>query len=85
MTKRTIRRLRLASATLLLLTSTSLPGCAVHVESTHPPQADRAGATRKISSLVEEYQTEAIAMGNGTASRETERFIRLIRPLVFTL
>jgi uncharacterized protein len=45
----------------------------------HPPQADKAGATRKISSLVQQYQTEAIAIGNGTASRETERFIRLIR------
>ena len=45
----------------------------------HPPQADRAGATRKISSLVQQYRTEAIAIGNGTASRETERFIRLIR------
>jgi uncharacterized protein len=45
----------------------------------HPPQADRAGATRKISSLVQQYRTQAIAIGNGTASRETERFIRLIR------
>lgn len=45
----------------------------------HPPQSDRSGATRKISSLVQQYKTEAIAIGNGTASRETERFIRLIR------
>ena len=45
----------------------------------HPPQSDRAGATRKVSSLVQQYGTEAIAIGNGTASRETERFIRLIR------
>jgi protein Tex len=45
----------------------------------HPPQSDRAGSTRKISSLVEQYKTEAIAIGNGTASRETERFIRMIR------
>jgi uncharacterized protein len=45
----------------------------------HPPQSDRAGATRKLSSLVQQYRTEAIAIGNGTASRETERFIRLIR------
>lgn len=45
----------------------------------HPPQADRAGSTRKISSLVQQYKTEAIAIGNGTASRETERFIRMIR------
>jgi uncharacterized protein len=45
----------------------------------HPPQSDRSGATRKISSLVQQYKTDAIAIGNGTASRETERFIRLIR------
>ncbi len=45
----------------------------------HPPQSDRTGATRKVSSLVQQYKTEAIAIGNGTASRETERFIRLIR------
>ena len=45
----------------------------------HPPQSDRSGATRKISSLVQQYKCEAIAIGNGTASRETERFIRLIR------
>ncbi|MBN2698600.1 MAG: RNA-binding transcriptional accessory protein [Bacteroidales bacterium] len=45
----------------------------------HPPQSDRSGAVRKISSLVQQYKTEAIAIGNGTASRETERFIKLIR------
>jgi uncharacterized protein len=45
----------------------------------HPPQSDKTGATRKVSSLVQQYKTEAIAIGNGTASRETERFIRLIR------
>lgn len=45
----------------------------------HPPQADRSGATRKISALVEQYKIEAIAIGNGTASRETERFIKLVR------
>lgn len=44
----------------------------------HPPQKDRAGATKKVSSLVEQYKIEAVAIGNGTASRETERFIRLI-------
>jgi uncharacterized protein len=45
----------------------------------HPPQQDRAGSTRKVSSLVEQYKIEAIAIGNGTASRETERFIRMLR------
>jgi uncharacterized protein len=45
----------------------------------HPPQQDRAGSTRKVSSLVEQYKIQAIAIGNGTASRETERFIRMLR------
>lgn len=45
----------------------------------HPPQKDRSGATRKISALVQQYKIEAIAIGNGTASRETERFIKLVR------
>ncbi|MDF1570006.1 MAG: Tex family protein [Bacteroidales bacterium] len=45
----------------------------------HPPQSDRSGATRKISALVQQYKIEAIAIGNGTASRETERFIKLVR------
>ncbi len=45
----------------------------------HPPQKDRAGATKKISTLVQQYKTQAIAIGNGTASRETERFIRMLR------
>ncbi|WP_445736085.1 Tex family protein [Mariniflexile sp.] len=41
----------------------------------HPPKSDSAGAMKKISSLTEAYQIEAIAIGNGTASRETEAFI----------
>ncbi|MGV8815048.1 MAG: Tex family protein [Gelidibacter sp.] len=45
----------------------------------HPPQNDMLGAMKKISSLSEAYQIEAIAIGNGTASRETEAFIRKIR------
>jgi uncharacterized protein len=45
----------------------------------HPPQSDRSGAMRKVSSLVQQYDIQAIAIGNGTASRETERFIRLVR------
>ncbi len=56
-------------------------GNLVHNETIypHPPQADRAGATRKVSSLIQQYKIQAIAIGNGTASRETERFIRLLR------
>lgn len=45
----------------------------------HPPKSDTVGAMKKISSLTEAYQIEAIAIGNGTASRETEAFIRKIR------
>lgn len=45
----------------------------------HPPKNDRAGAMKKISSLSDAYKIEAIAIGNGTASRETEALIRKIR------
>lgn len=44
----------------------------------HPPKNDTLGAMKKISSLTEAYQIEAIAIGNGTASRETEAVIRKI-------
>lgn len=44
----------------------------------HPPKNDTIGAIKKISSLTEAYQIDAIAIGNGTASRETEAFIRKI-------
>ena len=44
----------------------------------HPPQNDSLGAMKKISSLSEAYKIEAIAIGNGTASRETEAIIRKI-------
>ena len=42
----------------------------------HPPKSDTRGASKKISFLVNAYKIDAIAIGNGTASRETERFIR---------
>ncbi len=45
----------------------------------HAPQNDSIGAIRKINSLVDAYKIEAIAIGNGTASRETERLIKKIR------
>ena len=45
----------------------------------HPPQSDGANAARKVARLVEQYQIEAIAIGNGTAGRETEQFIQNIR------
>ena len=44
----------------------------------HPPKSDHKGASKKISFLVNAYKIDAIAIGNGTASRETERFIRKI-------
>ncbi|MDO5978710.1 Tex family protein [Flavivirga spongiicola] len=44
----------------------------------HPPKNDATGAMKKISSLADAYKIEAIAIGNGTASRETEALIRKI-------
>ena len=43
------------------------------------PHNDIEGATKKIHSLTEAYKIDAIALGNGTASRETERFLKRIR------
>ncbi len=45
----------------------------------HPPQREHSQAARKIQKMVEAYDIQAIAIGNGTASRETERFIQNIR------
>jgi len=45
----------------------------------HPPQKETAKASSKISQLVETYKIEAIAVGDGTAGRETETFIKNIR------
>jgi uncharacterized protein len=45
----------------------------------HPPQNETAISIKKILSLVNAYKTEAIAIGNGTASRETEDFIKWIK------
>lgn len=42
----------------------------------HPPQNDTRAAIKKIRSLAEAYKIQAIAIGNGTASRETEQLIR---------
>jgi len=44
----------------------------------HPPQKKETDALKKIKSLVNAYNIEAIAIGNGTASRETEAFIKKI-------
>lgn len=45
----------------------------------HAPQRKTKEAIKKINTLTQAYKTEAIAIGNGTASRETEQFIRRIR------
>tara|TARA_R110000868_G_scaffold325523_5_gene586312 strand:- start:7 stop:2124 length:2118 start_codon:yes stop_codon:yes gene_type:complete len=44
----------------------------------HPPKSDATGAMKKLSSLADAYKIEAIAIGNGTASRETEALIKKI-------
>lgn len=45
----------------------------------HPPQNQKGRASAKVAHLVETYDIQAIAIGNGTASRETEQFITSIR------
>lgn len=52
-------------------------GALLHNEAIypHPPKSEYQQATRKLTKLVEQYQIEAIAIGNGTASRETEQFV----------
>lgn len=50
----------------------------------HAPQNENAIAMKKIKSMVNAYKIDAISIGNGTASRETEFFIKKIafdRPL----
>lgn len=41
-----------------------------------PPHNDLKASARKISNLVEAYDIDAISLGNGTASRETEKFLK---------
>jgi uncharacterized protein len=44
----------------------------------HAPQKEEAMAMKKIRSMVNSYKIDAISIGNGTASRETELFIKKI-------
>jgi len=44
----------------------------------HPPQNEKVKAITSVSRMVQEYDIQAIAIGNGTASRETEDFIKRI-------
>ncbi|MCB0408836.1 MAG: RNA-binding transcriptional accessory protein [Flavobacteriales bacterium] len=45
----------------------------------HPPQNQMSAAMSKISSLCNSYKIDAIAIGNGTAGRETEQMMKKIR------
>lgn len=45
----------------------------------HPPQNEVAQSVRKLQKLVEMYKIQAVAVGNGTAGRETESFVQNIR------
>ena len=55
-------------------------GALLHFEAIYPhaPKNDRAGASRQVLSMVKKYDIEAIAVGNGTASRETSSFLKEI-------
>ncbi|WP_448826615.1 Tex family protein [Capnocytophaga bilenii] len=45
----------------------------------HPPQQNTAEAAKKLQTMVSKHAIEAISIGNGTASRETESFVKNIR------
>lgn len=45
----------------------------------HPPQSEVMQSSKKVTNLVNMYKVDAIAIGNGTASRETEHFINKVR------
>ncbi len=44
----------------------------------HPPQNEKIVAMKRISNMIEAYKIEVVAIGNGTAGRETEAFIKRI-------
>ncbi|MCE8811610.1 hypothetical protein K0F02_21735, partial [Bacteroides fragilis] len=52
-------------------------GYLVHNENIypHPPVDKKTEAASKLRKMIEAYKIEAIAIGNGTASRETENFV----------
>lgn len=45
----------------------------------HPPQSETSKSAAKLTALVESYKIEAIAIGDGTAGRETEQLVRSLR------
>lgn len=53
-------------------------GNLVHNEAIypHPPQSDAVKAAARVRLLVKDFKIEAISIGNGTASRETEQFVK---------
>ena len=55
-------------------------GDLLHHDVIHPhaPQQDTATATKKLRTMVAQYKIEAISIGNGTASRETEAFVKSV-------
>ena len=55
-------------------------GTLLHFEAIYPdpPKSDTRGAARQVLGMVEKYGIEAIAVGNGTASRETSAFLKEI-------
>jgi len=44
----------------------------------HPPASEKIKAIQAVSAMVQKYGIEVIAIGNGTASRETEEFIKRV-------
>lgn len=44
----------------------------------HPPRNDSERAAQQVNTMVSRYGIEAIAIGNGTAGRETERFVKAL-------
>ena len=44
----------------------------------HPPQNEKVKSIMAVSSMIEKYGIEAVAIGNGTASRETEEFMKKV-------
>ncbi len=44
----------------------------------HPPQSEKVKSIMAVAGMVEDYGIEVIAIGNGTASRETEDFIKRV-------
>ena len=45
----------------------------------HPPLSEKVKAIQAVSAMVQKYGIEVVAIGNGTASRETEEFIKRVR------